>query len=659
MRLYRSRAHTGATTVAQTTFGSYDPLGRALTSSQDIIGAASAFSFTYTYDRAGDLRTMGYPSGRSLTITYTTGSLISALSGTKSSVTTNYLTSPSYTPFGALSQVSLANGLIERTDYLNGLPQVRQIRLGDSGNSTLRGDWQFRYCNYGASPFFRADSCSANNGNVLGQIHTISGASFNQTYQYDDVNRLCTVRETSSTTPLAPRACGDATGLSGDTWYQSYMFDRWGNMAVKATPGVTPHPLTVSLLSAYNTANNRLTGSNWAYDAAGNMTTHGGWTLAYDAANRMKTSQPSGGSLTSYVYDADGRRVKKTTGTTSTYFVYDAFGQLAAEYASTDPTGTAETHYLTTDHLGSTRLVTNQTGAVVSRHDYLPFGWELYSGLTGRTNGHGYLTSPEAVYTPTQRFTGKERDSETRLDYFGARYYSAGPGRFTSADPKLTSGRPEDPQTWNRYSYVTNNPFRYVDPDGRERAAVVLDQDVKDFVAGRIGREEYLDRQAAKAAGAGIGVSIVGAALYGKALVGLAVIWVLSNPQGARDALVNGAEVLAGVDGPSSSVGTLAATAEKQTIRVIGHFPEYVETAEKLGARYFSIPEAVWRSMSDADKWTANRKYLDRAIGAGATIILATKRDAIKKGSYLEKEVEYLLANGYKWAADGVSLIPQ
>lgn len=467
IRLYRSRAHTGATTVAQTTFGSYDPLGRALTSSQEITGAASAFNFTYSYDHAGNLRTMGYPSGRSLNITYTTGSLISALSGTKSSVTTNYLTSPSYTPFGALSQVSLANGLIERTGYLNGLPQVRQIRLGDSGNATLRGDWQFRYCNYGANPYFRADSCSANNGNVLGQIHTISGASFNQTYNYDDVNRLCTVRETSSTTPLAPRACDDATGLSGDTWYQSYMFDRWGNMAVKATPGVTPHPLTVSLLSSYNTANNRLTGSNWAYDAAGNMTTHGGWTLAYDAANRMKTSQPGGGSVTSYVYDADGRRVKKTTGSASTYFIYDAFGELAAEYVSTDPTGSAETHYLTTDHLGSTRLVTNQTGAVVSRHDYLPFGWELYSGLTGRTNGHGYLTSPEGVHTPTQRFTGKERDAETGLDYFGARYLSGVQGRFTSPDAPFADQNAKDPQSWNLYTYGRNNPLRYTDPTGR------------------------------------------------------------------------------------------------------------------------------------------------------------------------------------------------
>ncbi|MCW5964065.1 MAG: RHS repeat-associated core domain-containing protein [Bryobacterales bacterium] len=110
--------------------------------------------------------------------------------------------------------------------------------------------------------------------------------------------------------------------------------------------------------------------------------------------------------------------------------------------------------------------MTNQTGAVVSRHDYLPFGWELYSGLTGRTNGHGYLTSPEGVYTPTQRFTGKERDSETRLDYFGARYYSAGPGRFTSADAPFADQHTDDPQSWNLYAYVRNNPQKYVDPSG-------------------------------------------------------------------------------------------------------------------------------------------------------------------------------------------------
>jgi RHS repeat-associated protein len=62
--------------------------------------------------------------------------------------------------------------------------------------------------------------------------------------------------------------------------------------------------------------------------------------------------------------------------------------------------------------------------------------------------------------------TLKERDIETGLDYFGARYFASTQGRFTSPDPLLSSGVPEDPQSWNRYSYVLNNPLALIDPDG-------------------------------------------------------------------------------------------------------------------------------------------------------------------------------------------------
>jgi RHS repeat-associated protein len=66
----------------------------------------------------------------------------------------------------------------------------------------------------------------------------------------------------------------------------------------------------------------------------------------------------------------------------------------------------------------------------------------------------------------TTHFTGKERDAETGLDYFGARYYSGAQGRFSSPDPLLNSGKPSNPQSWNRYTYTLNNPLRYVDPTG-------------------------------------------------------------------------------------------------------------------------------------------------------------------------------------------------
>ncbi|MFN9456202.1 MAG: RHS repeat-associated core domain-containing protein [Acidobacteriota bacterium] len=76
----------------------------------------------------------------------------------------------------------------------------------------------------------------------------------------------------------------------------------------------------------------------------------------------------------------------------------------------------------------------------------------------------------------SSRSTGKERDAETGLDYFGARYFSGAQGRFTSPDPLGASARASNPQTWNRYTYALNNPLRYVDPDGLE----VPDDCVKD-----------------------------------------------------------------------------------------------------------------------------------------------------------------------------------
>jgi len=66
-------------------------------------------------------------------------------------------------------------------------------------------------------------------------------------------------------------------------------------------------------------------------------------------------------------------------------------------------------------------------------------------------------------------FTGKERDSESGLDNFGARYDSSSMGRFMSPDPLIRAGLPldtHDPQSWNMYAYARNNPLRYTDPDG-------------------------------------------------------------------------------------------------------------------------------------------------------------------------------------------------
>jgi len=98
----------------------------------------------------------------------------------------------------------------------------------------------------------------------------------------------------------------------------------------------------------------------------------------------------------------------------------------------------------------------------MTRHDYLPFGEELFAPIGGRSASEGYGGADGA----RQQFTAQGRDLETNLDYFNARYYSSTHGRFTSPDPYGGSGFVSVPQSWNKYAYVLNRPFVFTDPTG-------------------------------------------------------------------------------------------------------------------------------------------------------------------------------------------------
>jgi RHS repeat-associated protein len=224
-----------------------------------------------------------------------------------------------------------------------------------------------------------------------------------------------------------------------------------------------------------------------AYDPAGNLyvDTYSGQAAqrTYDAENRMTMEQSSVTSIFNrYTYDADGHRVKRDVNGQATWQVYGFDGELLAEYAGGAMPAAPQKEYgyrngellvtaeaggsvnwLVSDHLGTPRMVVDQTGSLsgLKRHDYLPFGEEVGAGVGGRTAGHGYVSD-----NTRQRYTSKERDAETNLDYFNARYYSSVQGRFTSPDPLLESDEQSQPQSWNRYTYSINNPLKYTDPDG-------------------------------------------------------------------------------------------------------------------------------------------------------------------------------------------------
>ena len=110
-------------------------------------------------------------------------------------------------------------------------------------------------------------------------------------------------------------------------------------------------------------------------------------------------------------------------------------------------------------------MTADLTGSLagIKRHDYLPFGEELFAGTGGRATAQGYAAPGDPSDKVRQQFTAYEQDGETGLDFAEARYYARGQGRFTGVDPLHTSAKLTDPQTFNRYAYVSNRPTVFTD----------------------------------------------------------------------------------------------------------------------------------------------------------------------------------------------------
>ena len=314
---------------------------------------------------------------------------------------------------------------------------------------------------------------SGNNGNLQSQTITMPGLSLTQNYTYDHPNRLT-----------------NATETGGTGWAQGYGYDVTGNRWVSpAMPGplsltnATPQaqgwfdncvggtgPTCSGGTWSQSANNQKLPSEGWTYDGAGNVTQVGSsaFTFTYDAENRQVPANVNG-SVSTYAYDGNGLRVSKSVptglGTNTTVSVYDASGNEAAQYPSFVPTSNCDTPtcYVTMDHLGSTRMLTDSAGNVQRRYDFLPFGQELGAGIGSRTTAMGYLAAPDGL---GPKFTGQDRDQETSLDWFQVRSMSGAAGRFQSVDPGNAGADAGDPQTWNGYSYVGNNPMSFTDPSG-------------------------------------------------------------------------------------------------------------------------------------------------------------------------------------------------
>ncbi len=411
---------------ASRTSYSHDALGRVFRSVQTTDGRS--YVFTYQYDRADNLIRQVYPTGRTVDTSYDDLDRITSVF----LKFIRYASEFAYSPHGAVTQMKLGNGLYETVSF-NSRVQPESVGLGHTAATPNLLSLRYQYWPEGAS-------ARSNDGNVWKHTIVAGGLAQTQFFDYDRADRLYTAFEPGG-------------------WSQTYDYDRWGNRAVTGT--LIDPVLTPGTLLAFDPATNRRMSYYGSYDNSGNERRDPlGRPSTYDGENRQTSF-----AGTTYSYDGEGRRVRKTESGKTTVFVYDALGRLAAEYAGpgVPPMPARTARYLTPDPLGSTRIVTDQLGAVVSRRDYLPFGEEIpvSFGIRAAIGAYG------ATDGVKKRFTSKERDLESGLDYFGARYFSGAQGRFSGADPLFNwDEHVVDPQQWNRYAYVRNNPLKHTDPTG-------------------------------------------------------------------------------------------------------------------------------------------------------------------------------------------------
>jgi len=384
----------------------------------------------------------GASDRRTVSFSYDNAARLSSLSSSATSYApAASVSSIAYAATSALVSQTYGNNLIHAVSY-NSRQQTSEIKLGTSGAPTSVVDLNYSY------------GTTANNGNLQSVTYSGGGLSNTQSFTYDSLNRLSAATETTGSTT---------------NWSQTNVYDRYGNRQIDFGGG--------SYNLSFSGSTNRVTTSGFTYDSSGNLTNIGNQAYAFDAENKISKVD----NVSAYVYDGEGQRVRKLVGE-NTRFVYGIGGQLVAEFDGSsgnlkkeyvygsslitiEPTAVNSngTQYSMSDHLGSPRVVTNSSASIVSRHDFMPFGEELAVTVGGRTTGMGFSVADGL----RQKFTLKERDIETGLDYFLARYYSSIQGRFASVDPLMASAQASLPQSWNRYSYSFNNPLAFIDPDGR------------------------------------------------------------------------------------------------------------------------------------------------------------------------------------------------
>lgn len=401
----------------------YDSLGRVSSETSTI---DTTYNVSKTYDAYGRVSVLTYPTGVAVKNVYNAYGYLAEVRNNASNAL--FWKGNAKDADGHVLNETLGNGLITTRTYTATTGRVASIAVGPNGSIQNQS--------------FMFDSL----GNLIYRYDPAQAQS--ETFSYDGLNRLITTTKGATTTTVAYDSIGNITNKSdvGDYTY-----------------GAKPH----AVAQVTGTIN-----ATYTYDANGNLTSGAGRTVTYTSYNQPSLITTSTASV-SFIFDADHTRIKQISSsetmiylnpridagmhfekevkggvTEYKHYIYGAAGVVGIY--TTSSAASPKTSYFHQDHLGSIVAVTDDAAVVVARYAFDPWGKRILLAGDADATHHG--------------FTGHEHLSDVGLVHMNGRIYDPILARFMSADPYIQA--PDNLQSYNRYSYVWNNPLSATDPSG-------------------------------------------------------------------------------------------------------------------------------------------------------------------------------------------------
>jgi RHS repeat-associated protein len=424
-----------------------------LTSETRSFNGVGSYTLSYGYNLAGELSSITNQWGAQVSYGYDKAGRVTAVNGAGyMGGSSSYASALSYRAFGSLKGMNYGNGRTLATAYDNRLRPTTWNVAGVQG-------YNYNY-----------DKFNESTGRAT-YAQNIQDPTLDRSYEYDNVGRL-----TISHSGAEARAHigAGSWGTSDGPYSQGYEYDVWGNLTNRYGWG---GEIFSGNGGAYSYTNNRR--NDFSYDAAGNLTIDNqSRTFTYDATGQQATASASGYSL-QQSYDGDGLRVMKNENGGQTYYLRSSVlgGQVVAEisWASVSwqwnrgyvylgaqllAVQQGGVYWMHEDPITKSKRVTDSAGAVVSTVETDPWG--------GDTN-----RSSNGAFQP-KKFTSYDRDANG-TDEAMFRRYNRSQSRFDQPDPYDGSYSLTNPQSFNRYAYVQNDPVNLVDPSGLEWMCVTGD----------------------------------------------------------------------------------------------------------------------------------------------------------------------------------------